>query len=234
MDCFATEMNYQRSKTKHRSTTFRIILILHFISLNRNDGMPCNASLPTAKSVERCPRNDLEWKARAAYVSCSSVEQSCVESDMFVYHCVLNAEGTKRIEVCAPVKFIHGKKCPEFNNGGMIIQEGLFTCSNHSVPCPVVYKSSEAYKYQECFDILEKQHQKNSTEIMYRYIYETSQLLYIIGGLVVSLVICTGLNVYGIGGKIRGKFFSTDRKDDRKSKYNSKENGRTLIAVDEI
>lgn len=71
--------------------------------------MPCNASLPTAKSVERCPRNDLEWKARAASVNCSSVEQSCVASDMFLYHCVLNAEGTKLIEVCAPVKSIHGK-----------------------------------------------------------------------------------------------------------------------------
>lgn len=69
--------------------------------------------------------------------------------------------------------------------------------------------------------------------LCYTYLYR-SQLLYIIGGLVVSLVICTGLNVYGIGGKIRGKFFSTDRKEDRKSKYNSKENGRTLIAVDEI
>lgn len=86
-----------------------LIFYQQCISLNRNDGMPCNASLPSVKSVERCPRNDLELKARAAYVNCSSVEQSCVESDMFLYHCVLNAEGTKRIEVCAPVKSIHGK-----------------------------------------------------------------------------------------------------------------------------
>lgn len=193
--------------------------------------MPCNASLPTAKSVDRCPRNDLESNARAVSFNCSSVEQSCVESDMFLYHCVLNSDGTKLIEVCAPVKAIHGKKCAEYNHGGMIIQEGLFNCSNHSVPCPAVYKSSEAYQYQECFDILEKQHQKNSTEIMYRYIYETSQLINVvlIGGLVVSLVICTGLNVYG-----RGKFFSTCRKDDRKSKHNSKENGTNLIVNDEV
>lgn len=86
-----------------------LIFYQQFISLNRNYGMPCNASLPTAKSVGRCPRNDLEWKARAASVNCSSVEQSCVESGMFLYHCVLNAEGTKLIEVCAPVKSIHGK-----------------------------------------------------------------------------------------------------------------------------
>lgn len=85
------------------------IFYQQFISLNRNEGMPCTESLSTAKSVERCPRNDLEWKARAASVNCSSVEQSCVASDMFLYHCVLNAEGTKLIEVCAPVKSIHGK-----------------------------------------------------------------------------------------------------------------------------
>lgn len=85
------------------------IFYQQFISLNRNEGMPCEESLSTAKSVERCPRNDLEWKARAASVNCLSVEQSCVASNMFLYHCVLNAEGTKPIEVCAPVKTIHGK-----------------------------------------------------------------------------------------------------------------------------
>lgn len=71
--------------------------------------MPCNESLPTAKYVDRCPRNDMEWKARAATFNCSSVKQSCVEMSMFLYHCVLNADGTKRLEVCAPVKTIHGK-----------------------------------------------------------------------------------------------------------------------------
>lgn len=211
-----------------------LIFYQQFISLNRNYGMPCNASLPTAKSVGRCPRNDLEWKARAAYVNCSSVEQSCVASDMFLYHCVLNAEGTKPIEVCAPVKSIHGEKCAEFNHGGMIIQEGLFNCSNHSVPCPGVYKSSEAYKYQECFDIIEIQHQKNSTEIMYRYIYETSQLLYVIGGLVVSLLICTVLNVYGRGRIIRKRFFSTCRKDDRNMKQNDYRKGNLFEKKHEL
>lgn len=195
--------------------------------------MPCNASLPTAKSVERCPRNDLEWKARAASVNCSSVEQSCVASDMFLYHCVLNAEGTKLIEVCAPVKSIHGKKCPEFNYGGMIIQEGLFNCNNHSVPCPAVYKSSEAYKYQECFDILETQHQKISTEYMtvYRHTNETSQLLYVIAGLVVSLAICTGLNVYGRRKKIRRRFL---RKGDCKSEQSVNRNSRISIEISEL
>lgn len=50
----------------------------------------------------------------------------------------------------------------------------------------------------------------------------------------VLLVICIGFNVYGIGGKIWGKFFLIDRKEDCKLKYNFKENGRILIVVDEI
>lgn len=225
MDCFATEMTYQRSKTKHISTTFWISLIVLFISLNRNYGMPCNASLPTAKSVERCPRNDLEWRARAASVNCSSVEQSCVASDMFLYHCVLNAEGTTPIEVCAPVKSIHGQKCAEFNHGGMIIQEGFFNCSNHSVPCPAVYKSSEAYKYQECFDIHETD--------MNKHINETSQLLYVIAGLVVSLAICTGLTVYDRRKIIQRRFLTTRRKEVCKSKQSVKRDSTFSIEISE-
>lgn len=99
------------------------IFYQQFISLNRNEGMPCEESLSTAKSVERCPRNDLEWKARAASVNCSSVEQSCVASDMFLYHCVLNAEGTKPIEVCAPVKSIHGK----YINQNLFVEKCFFS-----------------------------------------------------------------------------------------------------------
>lgn len=71
--------------------------------------MFCNVLFFMVKFVERCLRNDLEWKVRVVYVSCLLVEQFCVESDMFVYYCVLNVEGIKWIEVCVLVKFIYGK-----------------------------------------------------------------------------------------------------------------------------
>lgn len=71
-------------------------------------GMPCSASLQTIKMVDRCPRNSLEWDARAALFNCSSIKQSCVSTDMFLYHCVLNAYGTELIEICAVYKFIYG------------------------------------------------------------------------------------------------------------------------------
>lgn len=70
--------------------------------------MPCSASLQTMKMVDRCPRNSLEWDARAALFNCSSIKQSCVSTDMFLYHCVLNTYGTELIEICAVYKFIYG------------------------------------------------------------------------------------------------------------------------------
>lgn len=70
--------------------------------------MPCSASLQTMKTVGRCPRNSLEWDERAALFNCSSIKQSCVSTDMFLYHCVLDTYGTELIEICAVYKFIYG------------------------------------------------------------------------------------------------------------------------------
>lgn len=71
--------------------------------------MPCSASLQTMKMVDRCPRNSLEWDARAAMFNCSAINQTCVSTDMFLYHCVLNTYGTELIEMCAVYKFIYGR-----------------------------------------------------------------------------------------------------------------------------
>lgn len=70
--------------------------------------MPCSASLQKIEKVDRCPRNALEWDVRAALFNCSSINQTCVTSDMFQYHCVSNAYGTELLEVCAVYKFIYG------------------------------------------------------------------------------------------------------------------------------
>ena len=72
--------------------------------------MSCPASLITANVVERCPRNELEWNARAARLNCSSINQTCVEPSLFEYHCVLNKEGNKLLEVCATSSHIFGNQ----------------------------------------------------------------------------------------------------------------------------
>lgn len=114
--------------------------------------MPCATSRKSIRYVERCPRNSLEWDVRADLLNCSSISQTCVSTDMFRYHCVLNADGTNLLELCAPYKYIYAQKCAEFDAEGTIIQENSNTCSNASVPCPKVYISTDAYKYQSCYD----------------------------------------------------------------------------------
>lgn len=126
------------------------IVLAHYI--NGIFTMPCSSSLLSMQNVSRCPRNSLEWDARADFFNCSSINHTCGTADMFLYHCVLNADGTKLLEVCAPYKFIHGQKCTEFDAEGPIIQENSNSCSNAPVPCPVVYISTVAYKYQSCYD----------------------------------------------------------------------------------
>lgn len=114
--------------------------------------MPCPLSEQFIQYVDRCPRNSLEWNARSAIYNCSSVNQTCVQNDMFVYHCVLNSNGTMLIEVCAPLKYIYGHKCTEFDSRGNIIQENSKNCSKDIVSCPKAYISTDAFKYQSCFD----------------------------------------------------------------------------------
>lgn len=118
--------------------------------------MPCSTSLQTIKTVDRCPRNSLEWDDRAALFNCSSIKQSCVSKDMFLYHCVLDTYGTELIEICAVYKFIYGRKCAEFDRKGSIVQENVYNCNNSRVSCPDVYKSTDAYKYQTCYDGVEQ------------------------------------------------------------------------------
>lgn len=79
----------------------------HFI-LKPVIAMPCPLSRDHMNIVNQCPRNSLEWDARSAIYNCSSVNQTCVQKDMFVYHCVVNPNQTIFIEVCAPLKYIYG------------------------------------------------------------------------------------------------------------------------------
>lgn len=76
----------------------------------RTDAQHCEESLDTSTVVPRCPRNEQEWKSREQNVSCQTFKQICVSPEKFLYHCVLNAEGTKLLEVCAPSRIIYGKK----------------------------------------------------------------------------------------------------------------------------
>lgn len=71
-------------------------------------GMSCLLSFELMRKVNKCPRNKDEWNVRADMFNCSSINQTCVQTDMFQYHCVLNSNGTELLETCAPIKYIYG------------------------------------------------------------------------------------------------------------------------------
>ena len=70
----------------------------------------CPQSIPTVSYVSRCPADAEEWKSAAAKKDCRALgmNQSCSDDGSFAYHCVLNEEGTKLMEVCAPVWYMSG------------------------------------------------------------------------------------------------------------------------------
>lgn len=153
------------------------------------DTLQCGAPIP----VDRCPRNQQEWEIREKKLNCRSFHQNYDSKKKFSYHCVLNAEGTQLIEVCAPLKNIYGWKCTEFNAGGSIIQDSNLSCKTFHVPCPEFYRSTDAYKYQECYDIVEKEREKrkNRTENYdYKFSYPEKWLV------AVSTFICVLICVY--------------------------------------
>jgi hypothetical protein len=60
--------------------------------------------------VTKCPSDEEEWELAAQEKRCDKLAnyQNCTSPEDFVYHCVLNKEGTKLIEVCAPTWFLSG------------------------------------------------------------------------------------------------------------------------------
>ncbi|XP_022291349.2 uncharacterized protein LOC111102776 [Crassostrea virginica] len=106
----------------------------------------CMASTDTAKIVLECPQTRSAWEEAATNKNCSSIQNSC---SSFVYHCVMNTWQNQTIEVCAPMQLILGKNCAEYNFLGAKVQRNSkVKCTK----CPSVYSSTEAFRYQECYN----------------------------------------------------------------------------------
>lgn len=70
------------------------------------DPMECPQSNTTIKFVNSCPLSANEWTIADAKMNCQNKENTC---SSFVYHCVMNSDMTRMIEVCAPVTNILGE-----------------------------------------------------------------------------------------------------------------------------
>ncbi|XP_062579614.1 uncharacterized protein LOC134241598 [Saccostrea cucullata] len=86
---------------------------------------PCSESIKTVVEVRSCPTSKESWAERALIKDCSKFLHNCSEGDPLIYHCVLDEDGKRLLEVCALMTQIKGRRCAEFNSGGMFVQEHL-------------------------------------------------------------------------------------------------------------
>lgn len=132
-------------------------------------GRYCIWSKQTVEKVKSCPVSISEWERRKEIKKCSLLaqKQNCTDVSNFEYHCVINEYENALIEVCAPAYMINGY-CTEYNELGARIQLHFgLKCDDVQPPCAKVYRSTEAYKYPGCYDIVERKLQ-NETDVSSR------------------------------------------------------------------
>lgn len=118
----------------------------------------CIWSTNTVEKVKSCPVSISEWERRKDIKNCSLLaqEQNCTDVSNFEYHCVINEYENALIEVCAPAYTIIGY-CAEYNErGARIVLHPGRKCEDVEPPCAKVYRSTEAYKYPGCYDIVKR------------------------------------------------------------------------------
>ncbi|XP_062583929.1 uncharacterized protein LOC134245674 [Saccostrea cucullata] len=141
-----------RLKKYGLNTIVIIFKVLENICCLQLPNNACEESLETISYASKCPSDFEEYQVAALKKNCSKYSNSCRS---FEYHCVLNDDTTKIIEVCAPSRYIQFGKCAEFNTGLRSIRRVFFSdCTTFKHPCPISYNSTESYRYSDCFNII--------------------------------------------------------------------------------
>lgn len=126
----------------------------------------CPKAVGSIKYVVSCPTSKTEWDTAASKKNCSRLasHQNCSSVEQFKYHCVINGFRNATLEVCAPSRMIFGH-CVEFNLLGGVIQDQMSSpCNNIFPKCDAIFRSTDAYKYPDCFDLVERSTTVDTTE----------------------------------------------------------------------
>lgn len=124
----------------------------------------CPISPLTVRGVENCPDSEEKWKEAAARKNCAAYARQCDEPERLVYHCVINSFINATLEVCAYAQFIVFGHCTDYSISGNLIKQNWETSCEvfETKPCPIFYRSTEAYKYPGCYELTKKS-KKTST-----------------------------------------------------------------------
>lgn len=144
------------------------MLIIQFhLQLSVNER--CQKAVNDVKIVTSCPKSKEEWDIAALKKNCSKLAavaktKNCtIKEKQPEYHCVFNSLRNKLLEVCADKRIIFGY-CTEFNEfGGLIQNHYPVPCEKVSPKCIGSYYSSDAYKYQGCYELVKQT--QNSTDL---------------------------------------------------------------------
>lgn len=140
-----------------RLTTYSVIYCFLLQTLQARSNS-CNVSRTTIQTVEDCPRSEETWREAATKKNCAAYASQCSEPERLEYHCVINPFINQTLEVCAYAQNIVLGFCVEYSVSGNMIQESANTyCPNFKKnPCPIFYRSTEAYKYPGCYNLTKK------------------------------------------------------------------------------
>lgn len=142
-------------------------LVLLQMQLITNQERYCQEAVNSVENVEFCPTTKTEWDRAATKKNCSRIApyQNCVSVEKFKYHCVINGQRNKLVEVCAPARIIFGH-CVEFNVRGGVIQDQITApCNKTFLMCGSIYSSSDAYKYPDCYKLVSMSKVRTSTKL---------------------------------------------------------------------
>lgn len=134
-----------------------LMLILHtsMTTLEASNDA-CDVSGSTIQLVKNCPDSEEKWREAAARKNCAAYANQCSDPKRLVYHCLLNEYINQTLEVCAYAQNIVLGYCTYYS-GNRILPSFRASCKNFvKNPCPAVYRSTEAYKYQGCYELTKK------------------------------------------------------------------------------
>lgn len=147
-----------------------VYYVLYLLPLSKEASAfaACQESILTLRYVNHCPEDAASWQMAAMRMNCNSIRQKCSKSlnlnpkkYIFQYHCLINAWMNATIEVCALNRSILGY-CAEFDTYEAFIQENYEAdCRKFDPPCPTIYDSAEAYKYQSCYHPVYRQYDQS-------------------------------------------------------------------------